>query len=82
MTFYAYMLRCSNGSYYVGHSDDLDARVAQHQRGEVEGYTQNRRPVELVWCETFPTRDEAFAAEWRVGGWSRAKPRRAVERPS
>jgi len=73
LTFYAYMLRCADGSYYVGHTEDLDVRLAQHQRGEVTGHTQKRRPVELVWCETFPTRDEAFAAEWQIKGWTRAK---------
>ncbi len=73
MSFYAYMLRCSDGRYYTGHTEDLDVRLAQHQRGEIKGYTQKRRPVELVWCETFPTRDEALAAELQVKNWSRAK---------
>lgn len=73
MTFYAYLLRCADGTYYAGHTDDLEVRLAQHQLGEVEGDTQTRRPVELVWCETFPTRDEAFDAEQRLKGWSRAK---------
>ncbi len=35
MNFYAYLLRCSDGSYYAGHTDDLDLRVAQHQSGEI-----------------------------------------------
>jgi predicted GIY-YIG superfamily endonuclease len=73
MAFYAYMLRCRDGSYYTGHTDDLDVRLAQHQRGTLGGYTARRRPVQLVWCDTFPTRDEAFAAERRLKGWSRAK---------
>src|SRR5688572_21675636 len=73
MSFYTYILRCSDGSYYVGHTDDLDMRVAQHERGEFPGYTHKRRPVTLVWSESFPSRDEAFAAERRIKGWSRAK---------
>jgi len=48
MTFYAYMLRCSDGSYYIGHTDDLDYRLAQHQAGTLGGYTSKRRPVTLV----------------------------------
>ncbi|GLR47850.1 TrmH family RNA methyltransferase [Sphingomonas astaxanthinifaciens] len=67
------MLRCADGSYYVGHSDDLTARVAQHRSGEVEGYTSSRLPVELVWSQEFTTRDEALEAERRIKGWSRAK---------
>jgi tRNA/rRNA methyltransferase len=73
MDFYTYMLRCSDGSYYLGHTEDVEARLAQHQSGQLPGYTNKRRPVELVWLELFPTRDEAFAAERRIKGWSRAK---------
>jgi tRNA/rRNA methyltransferase/putative endonuclease len=73
MDFYAYLLRCSDGSYYVGHTDDIDHRMAQHITGETGGYTAKRRPVELVWSETFPTRDEALAVERQIKGWSRAK---------
>jgi tRNA/rRNA methyltransferase len=71
--FYAYLLRCSDGSYYAGHTDDLEQRLAQHQSGAVTGYTRDKRPVELVWSEQFPTRDEAFASERRIKGWTRAK---------
>ena len=73
MPFAAYLLRCSDGSFYVGHTDDLEQRIAQHQRGDISGYTQTRRPVQLVWSEHFPTREEALAAEQQVKGWSRAK---------
>jgi tRNA/rRNA methyltransferase len=73
VSFYTYMLRCADGHYYVGHTEDLDVRVAQHQRGDIKGYTQRRRPVTLIWTETFPTRDEALAAELQVKNWSRAK---------
>jgi predicted GIY-YIG superfamily endonuclease len=73
MAFFAYFLRCNDGSYYAGHTDNLDARLAQHQRGLIGNYTASRRPVVLVWSQEFPTRDEAFAAERRVKGWSRAK---------
>jgi tRNA/rRNA methyltransferase len=71
--FYAYLLRCSDGSYYAGHTDDLDARVAQHQAGAIPGYTQKRRPVRLVWSDRFPERDQAFSAERQIKGWTRAK---------
>jgi predicted GIY-YIG superfamily endonuclease len=73
MQFYTYLLRCNDGSYYAGHTDNLDARLAQHQQGVIGSYTAARRPVHLVWCEAFPTRDDAFAAERRIKGWSRAK---------
>lgn len=73
MSFYAYMLRCSDGSYYVGHTDDLDARIGTHQAGLLLGFTRTRRPVQLVWHQDFAERDQAFAAERQIKGWSRAK---------
>ena len=73
MSFWAYMLHCRGGAFYVGHTDDLDRRVAQHQAGECPGFTHDRLPVTLVWSEDFPTRDEARAAEHRLKGWSRAR---------
>ena len=74
MAFWTYMLRCSDGLYYTGHTEDLEIRLAQHQQGYFRNcWTFERRPVELVWCEAFPSRYEALEAERRVGGWSRAK---------
>ncbi len=71
--FFVYMLRCSNGSYYVGHTDDLERRIAQHADGTLGGYTCSRRPVKLVWCAEFDSRDEALQRELQVKPWSRAK---------
>jgi len=71
--FFLYILRCADGTFYTGHTDDLERRVAQHQAGTLPGYTHDRRPVELVFSETFPTREEALARELQVKDWSRAK---------
>lgn len=73
MTFYVYVLRCSDGLYYTGQTDDLERRLAEHRRGEFDGFTAARLPVQLMWCELFPSRDEARAAEYRIKPWSRAK---------
>jgi len=71
--FFVYLLRCADGSFYVGHTDDLAQRVAQHQAGEVAGYTHERRPVELAWSQETATREDALSAERRIKGWGRAK---------
>ncbi|TCM18143.1 putative endonuclease [Novosphingobium sp. PhB165] len=73
MAFHAYILRCRDGSYYVGHTDDLEHRVAQHQTGALGGYTATRRPLALIWADSFQTREDAFAVERKLKGWSRAK---------
>lgn len=61
--FFTYMLRCSDKSYYVGHTDDLERRIAEHKTGAIGVYAATRRPVQLVWFEEFPTRDEAKVVE-------------------
>ena len=73
MSFYAYLLRCNDGSYYAGHTDNLEARMAQHQSDLIGGFAAARLPVALVWSDDFPTREEALSAERRIKGWSRAK---------
>ncbi|SEJ59772.1 putative endonuclease [Sphingobium sp. AP50] len=73
MAFWTYMLKCSDGRYYTGHTDNLDHRIGQHQCGQGSQFTRNRLPVTLVWSETFGTCIEALEAERIIGGWSRAK---------
>jgi predicted GIY-YIG superfamily endonuclease len=80
MSFWVYILECSDGSYYVGHTDNMEVRVAQHQTGTFGGYTYFRRPIKVVFSEMLPTRDEAFAAERRIKGWTRAKKEALIAR--
>jgi putative endonuclease len=67
------MLRCSDGSYYTGQTDNLEQRIAEHHNGEVDGYTSTRLPVRLFFSHEFATREEALACERQIKGWSRKK---------
>jgi putative endonuclease len=68
------MLRCADGSYYVGLTrGSLEDRVGQHNAGSYEGYTASRRPVVLVWQQEFQRLTDAIAAERQIKGWGRAK---------
>ena len=71
--FWVYILRCADGSYYTGHTDNLEKRFHEHQTGAIECYTDTRRPVDLIFQQMFENRDDAFAAERRIKGWSRKK---------
>ena len=73
MTFHVYILRCSGGSYYTGHTDSLETRVKAHKIGAFSGYTAKRRPVQLVFAEELSSRQEAFERERQIKGWSRRK---------
>ncbi len=72
--FWVYILKCSDGSYYTGHSDNLESRIAAHHTGAIKScYTFNRRPLELVFSQEFTTRLQALTAERQIKGWTRKK---------
>ena len=74
MSAILYILRCSDGSYYVGTTrGGLEKRVAEHETGSFDGYTAYRRPVSLVFQQAFERIAEAVAAERQIKGWRRAK---------
>jgi putative endonuclease len=70
---WVYILECSDGSFYVGSTTDLERRLWQHQTGEGAAYTRRRRPVRLVWSLPFDRVDEAWEHEKQLQGWGRAK---------
>ena len=71
--FYTYILRCSDGTYYTGHTDNLEIRIGEHHFGGKCKYTTERRPLKHVWSLDFPTRDEARYAERQIKKWGQAK---------
>ena len=73
MSYYVYILRCSGGSYYTGHTDNLKSRIKSHQMGLIAGYTAKRTPVTLEFAEDFPTRLDALERERQIKGWTRRK---------
>ena len=73
MSFFVYILKCADGSYYTGHTDNLESRIAAHEQGLTMGYTYGRRPVTLVFAEEFQYRIDALERERQLKGWSRKK---------
>jgi predicted GIY-YIG superfamily endonuclease len=72
--FHLYILKCVNGAYYIGHTDNIEKRLSEHYLGSINNcYTKTRRPLELVFVQDFSTRDAVFHAERQVKGWSRKK---------
>ncbi len=72
--FYVYILKCSDGSYYTGHTEDLETRLAQHQQAYfTECYTVKRLPVTLEYQASFESREQALTIEKQIKGWSRSK---------
>lgn len=68
---YTYMVKCSDASLYTGWTTDLDKRLEAHNSGHGAKYTRSRKPVELVYVESFETKQEAMRREWEIKQLSR-----------
>lgn len=73
MYFFVYILKCSDNSYYTGHTENLEKRLSENQFGIYKGYTSSRLPVKLVFVQQCASRYEALAAERKIKNWSRNK---------
>ena len=72
--YFVYLLKCSDGSFYTGITNNIERRLSEHESGRnPDCYTYFRRPVELVYSEYFTDPNQAIAFEKKVKGWSRAK---------
>lgn len=70
---YTYILRCSDGTYYCGWTNDIENRLKTHNAGRGSKYMKVRLPVELVYYEEFETKEEAMSREWHIKKLSRAQ---------
>ena len=73
MKAWVYILKCSDGSYYTGSTNNLELRLAQHAAGEGSQWMRSRLPVHLAFAQDFPSEHEAFLCERQIKGWSRVK---------
>lgn len=70
---FLYILRCSDGAFYIGETSDLERRIAMHNEGRASAFTRVRLPVVLVYSETFSDRHAARVREDQLKRWSHAK---------
>ena len=74
MYYYVYIVKCSDGSYYTGVTNNLQRRISEHDAGiDIECYTFKRRPVELVYSAYFFDVRYAIDREKQIKRWSRKK---------
>jgi putative endonuclease len=71
--WFCYMVRCADGSFYVGIANDVEERIKRHNWGVGPGYTAKRRPVTLIWTERHGSSEAARRREKEIKGWNRTK---------
>ncbi|MBR5595810.1 MAG: GIY-YIG nuclease family protein [Lachnospiraceae bacterium] len=70
---YTYILKCKDGTYYTGYTNHLERRVQAHNEGKGAKYTKGRRPVELVYYETYEEKQIAMRREWEIKQLTRSE---------
>ena len=79
---YTYILRCSDDTLYCGWTNNLEKRLASHNAGKGAKYTHTRVPVELVYYETFETKEEAMRREFAIKQLTRQQKLKLIEKKS
>ena len=75
---FTYIVECSDHTLYTGWTNDLEKRITAHNAGKGAKYTKTRRPVRLVYFETFSTKEEAMSREYRIKRLSRKEKKQLI----
>ena len=76
---YMYILKCANGEFYTGSTNNLERRIEQHHNGEGSNFSWKYLPVQLVYHEEFLTVEQAFKREKQIQNWSHAKKKALIQ---
>lgn len=79
---YTYILKCSDNTYYTGWTNNLEKRLKDHNDGKGAKYTKPRRPVVLVYYETFETKEEAMKREYAIKHMTKAEKEKIIKNKS
>lgn len=77
---YVYILKCSDNSFYIGVTNNVQKRLWEHNNSVVKGYTSKRIPVDVVYLEEYSDPSEAIRREKQLKGWSRKKKIALIEK--
>ena len=76
---YTYIVACADQTLYTGWTNNLEKRIAAHNSGKGAKYTAARRPVKLVYYETFDTKAEAMQREYAIKQLSREQKLKLIQ---
>ena len=78
---YVYMLRCKDGTLYTGYTTNLKKRVMMHELGKGAKYTRGRGPFQVVFCQSFVTKQEAMKTEYKIKQLNRKEKEQLINTP-
>ena len=79
--YFLYILKCADGTYYTGMTNNLERRLWEHESGvKGDAYTYSRRPVELQFYEEFNDVKQCIEFEKKIKKWSGKKKQALIEK--
>jgi predicted GIY-YIG superfamily endonuclease len=79
MNYFTHIILCSNGKYYVGHTNNLEERFKYHLNKIGAKYTAQNKPLKIVWSQKFDSKATAMKREKQIKGWTRVKKEKLIE---
>ena len=76
--YYVYILRCSDGSFYCGYTNDVEKRFEKHKSGKGAKYTRSHLPLEVVYTEEFDNKSQALKREYEIKSMSRVQKEKLI----
>ena len=80
MSWFVYMLRCSDDTLYTGSTTDVERRLSAHNSGSGAKYTRARRPCTLAYCEEAADKSAALRREAAIKKLRRAEKLALIEK--
>ena len=81
VSWFVYIVSCSDGTLYTGITTDIERRMAEHNSEKAGArYTRSRRPVRLVYREAAENRSEASRREYQIKRMSSVEKKRLVRK--
>lgn len=74
-----YMLKCRDGTFYTGYTNDVEARLKAHNSGKGAKYTRGRGPCRVVHLEEYPTKSLALKREHEIKQLSRKQKAQLIQ---
>lgn len=77
--YYVYIIKCIDGSFYCGYTNDVEKRFEKHKNGKGAKYTRSHLPLEIVYTEKFETKSDAMKREYKIKNMTRLQKEKLIE---
>jgi len=77
--YFIYILLCKDGSFYIGSTNDIEARFKDHVEGRGARYTKSHKPLKIIYKEEFATKSKALKREAEIKKWPKRRKEKLIQ---